>query len=243
MNKHLTDIIKLAEFDKQIDALIPQKAQARLEIDNLLKQKTSFLNQIQELESSIKETEHAMLNYDKIIQEESIRLEQIAKKHKEIKSEKELSSLNIEEDLAKEKITNANAEIERLTKQKSAKLEQKDSFSPKIDEIDSKVKELEVATKQKLDEIDKIQQKLSASKESLVSKMDSKITSFYEKIRRWAANTSVVPTFKQACGGCFIRLNDTIYTEILNGSEIVNCPHCGRILYDDAKLKKKAKEA
>ena len=61
--------------------------------------------------------------------------------------------------------------------------------------------------------------------------MDAKIIGFYAKIRRWALNTSVVPVFKQACGGCFIKLNDTIYNEINKGNDIINCPHCGRILY------------
>ena len=55
-------------------------------------------------------------------------------------------------------------------------------------------------------------------------------------LRRWAKNTSVVPVFKQACGGCFIRLNDRTYTEVLcDENSIITCPHCGRILYHTDK--------
>jgi predicted nucleic acid-binding Zn-ribbon protein len=28
-----------------------------------------------------------------------------------------------------------------------------------------------------------------------------------------------------------MKLNDKTYAEVIKGEEIVNCPHCGRILY------------
>ena len=33
------------------------------------------------------------------------------------------------------------------------------------------------------------------------------------------------------CYGCFLKLNDQVYLEILKGEDIVTCPNCGRILY------------
>ena len=76
------------------------------------------------------------------------------------------------------------------------------------------------------------QQEIFLQKEALVGKMDQKIISFYEKIRKWAKNTSVVPVTRQACGGCFIRLNDKIYSNVIRSDDITTCPHCGRILYN-----------
>jgi len=57
------------------------------------------------------------------------------------------------------------------------------------------------------------------------------VLAFYEKIRVWAGNTAVVPVKKQACYGCYMKLNDKTYSEVIKADEIVNCPHCGRILY------------
>ena len=65
----------------------------------------------------------------------------------------------------------------------------------------------------------------------MLTKMDQKIIGFYEKIRKWAKNSSVVQVKKQACGGCFIKINDKIYSNIMQSNDIVTCPHCGRILY------------
>lgn len=57
--------------------------------------------------------------------------------------------------------------------------------------------------------------------------------SFYEKIKNWAKNTAVVPVKKQACYGCFMRIDDTTYNKILKDDEINTCPHCGRIVYKE----------
>ena len=65
----------------------------------------------------------------------------------------------------------------------------------------------------------------------LLDQFDKKILTFYEKIKRWAKDTAVVPVKQQACYGCFIKINDKTYAEVLKGEEIVNCLHCGRILY------------
>ena len=61
--------------------------------------------------------------------------------------------------------------------------------------------------------------------------MNQNIIVFYEKIRRWAGNTTVVPVKKQACYGCYMKLNDHTYASVIRNEEITTCPHCGRILY------------
>ena len=43
----------------------------------------------------------------------------------------------------------------------------------------------------------------------------------------------MVPVRKQACYGCFMRVNDKTYASVLKQDDIVTCPHCGRILYKE----------
>jgi hypothetical protein len=61
--------------------------------------------------------------------------------------------------------------------------------------------------------------------------MNQKGLSFYQKIRRWAKNTTAVPVRNQACMGCYMALSDKVYAEVIRGEEITMCPHCGRLLY------------
>ena len=76
-------------------------------------------------------------------------------------------------------------------------------------------------------------------KTKLVGEMNQKVLGFYEKIRKWAKNTAVVPVKKQACYGCFMKIYDKTYLAVIKGEEIVTCPHCGRILYKELEEAKK----
>lgn len=244
MNKHLRDLIEVANFDKQIDDLGPKIDEVRKELDEKIRQKNQILKNIENLNQEYNSINLEIAHHDRNIQETSLKLDTIAKKQKDIKTERELRALDIEEDIAKENMTHSNNEIQRLEAVKNAKEEEKANFESQIQSLQEEIDVLESQTQSKVQEIKAIQQNLFDQKEALVAQMDSKITSFYAKIRRWALNTSVVPVFKQACGGCFIRLNDTIYAEILKGNDIINCPHCGRILYvptDKAKVSSKTK--
>lgn len=231
MNKHLKDLIQIAYFDKQIDDLEPKIAQVRYELDEKIKQEKDMLKHIEKLGEQSRHIDTEIARHDANIQEISAKLEQIAKKQKDIKTEKEMRALDVETDIAKENMTHSNAEIQRLEALKESHQKESQSYAPKLEVLQVSIKELEAQTQEQVDNIKKEQKKLFDQKEALIAKMDAKIVGFYAKIRRWAQNSSVVPVFKQACGGCFIRLNDTIYNEILKGNSIVNCPHCGRILY------------
>lgn len=238
MNKHLQELIQVANFDKQIDDLVPKIALVRQELDHNIMEESKTLKLIEKLKEECNSIELEIANHDRNIQEANAKLESIAKKQKEVKSEKEFRALDVETDIAKENLTNSNNEIERLEALKNAKEEEQASFKPKLETLKNAILTLQEQTKGKVDEIKQVQQELFDKKQSLVEQMDNKITSFYAKIRRWAGNTSVVPVFKQACGGCFIRLSDTAYSEILKGQDIISCPHCGRILYNSESAPK-----
>ena len=82
-----------------------------------------------------------------------------------------------------------------------------------------------------LDEDDCKGKVIFGKKEILVGEMNQKGLSFYQKIRRWAKNTTAVPVRNQACMGCYMAISDKVYSDIIKGEEIVTCPHCGRLLY------------
>ena len=67
--------------------------------------------------------------------------------------------------------------------------------------------------------------------DELMKSMDSNIYKYYEKIKKWAGNSAVSPVRKQACMGCYMKINDKTYADVIKAEEIVSCPHCGRVLY------------
>ncbi len=83
----------------------------------------------------------------------------------------------------------------------------------------------------RMERIEKQRRELFLKRETKIRTIDQKVLAFYEKIRRWSKNSAVVPVRKQACYGCYMKLNDSSYAEVIRAEEICTCHHCGRILY------------
>ena len=231
MNKYLKELIDVSLLDKEIDLMEPKIEQIKRELNLKLYHKEIKNLDIANLQEQKEALRLQMQKSNESLHTQGARLEEISKKMSEVKTEKELKALNIEEELAREQITYQNSEINRLEAQIASVDEKIQAIQEEIVKIDADIVEIEKDVASALEEIRKEQEVISKKKAVIVEKMDQKIVLFYEKIRKWAKNTSVVPVYKQACGGCFIRISDRVYSEVLKGDDIITCPHCGRILY------------
>jgi predicted nucleic acid-binding Zn-ribbon protein len=235
MNKHLENLINLSEIDRQIDSFGPKIEAIKEDLNAVLAKKAEQESKKEELEASIKEDDIKIEKNDTHLKELNVKIEEIAQKNSSVKTEKEAKALALEEEIAKEQITFANDEIERLQKLKENKAESISEIEKELEELASEAKEQEEKVSSVLEDVEKERESVFNSKQELTAKMDSKILSFYQKIRRWAGNTTVVEVNKQACYGCFIKLNDKTYAEVIKADDIITCPHCGRVIYYKAE--------
>ena len=231
MNKYLEDLIKLSKYDTSISQFEPK-------IENQKSKLATFVETAEAIKVGINAT---YLEIDDLkskrtknnihLSELKSKLDSIAKKNKDVTNEKELKALQLEEEIAKEQVNFANEEIERLDKLTAAKDEKLKELQEKLKTEEEDIKEIKVVVEDSIAEINNERNEVYAKRSELLSQFDNKILTFYEKIKRWAKDTAVVPVKKQACYGCFMKINDKTYAEVLRGEEIVNCLHCGRILY------------
>merc|ERR1711879_729963 len=168
------------------------------------------------------------------------KLDDISRKNNEVSNEKELKALQLEEEIAKEQISFANEEIVRLDEIAAAKEEELKELQGKLTEEEESIKEIQVAVDDAIEAINKERNVVSQERGELLEKFDNNILTFYQKIRRWAKDSAVVPVKDQACYGCFMKINDKTYAEVIKSEEIINCPHCGRILYKEVETTEEA---
>ncbi|MBL0708423.1 MAG: hypothetical protein JJW00_05185 [Sulfurimonas sp.] len=231
MNQHLKQLINLSKVDKEIDAFEPQIEEANSKYEAALAKKKSIDTDIENLTNEIKEEQLKKHKNELHLAELSQKLEDNSKKTAEIKTEREMKSLQLEEEIAKEQITFANEEIARLEKIIEAKQEQVEVAKVSLDEVDSNLESVKSDVDKKLEVINKSRQKVFLQKEKLLASVNQKGLTFYQKIRRWARNTTVVSVEDQACMGCYMLLSDKIYSDVIRAEDITTCPHCGRILH------------
>jgi len=231
MNQHLKQLIDLSHVDKEIDAFEPQIEEANYKYKAALAKKESIDSDIDNLTNEIKEEEVKKAKNELHLAELSAKLEENSKKSSEVKTEREMKSLQLEEEIAKEQVTFANEEIERLEKIIELKKEQVEAAKESLVELDSNLENVKAEVDEKLEVINKSRQEVFIKKEKLISDMNQKGLTFYQKIRRWAKNTTVVTVEDQACMGCHMLISDKIYADVVRAEDITTCPHCGRILH------------
>ena len=231
MNKHLQQLIDLSIVDKEIDAFEPQIEEANYNYEAALAKTKSIEKDIENLSNEIKEEELKKSKNELHLAELSQKLEENAKKSGDVKTEREMKSLQLEEEIAKEQVTFANEEIERLEKIIEAKKEQIAAAEATLVELNASLESVKADVDAKLEAINKERQTVFVEKEKLLAEINQKGLAFYQKIRRWAKNTTVVPVEDQACMGCHMVIGDKVFADVIRGEDITTCPHCGRILY------------
>ncbi|QSZ42528.1 hypothetical protein GJV85_10560 [Sulfurimonas aquatica] len=231
MNNHLQQLIDLSIVDKDIDAFEPQIEEANYNYEAALAKTQSIESDIENLTTEIKDEELKKSKNELHLAELSQKLEENSKKSGEIKTEREMKSLQLEEEIAKEQVTFANEEIARLEKIIEAKKEQIEVAESSLKELTAKLESVKADVDAKLENINKARQEVFVAKEKLLGTMNQKGLAFYQKIRRWAKNTTVVVVEDQACMGCHMVIGDKVYADVIKGEDITTCPHCGRILY------------
>lgn len=231
MNKHLQQLIQIAQIDTESDALVPVMQEKRANLDKLLAQKLELIASQSRSSEEKEALALAIERNEANITDNNAKLEAISQRIKDGCSDREARGLAIEEDLAKEQLKHANNEIARLNKELESYAPKEQEIAQQLVELESQIAQEQQKVDGKIEEIKQSQQAIFAKKEKCITAMDQNIIAFYEKIRKWAKNSSVVPIKRHACGGCFIKLNDKLLSDISHSADIITCPHCGRILY------------
>jgi len=231
LNKHLNELIALSKNDQAIDSYTPQIEALNKKVARIQKKVDTAQAEIDTLNQDITDNKERIGSSEEQLTLLTQQLNDNAKKAKNITTEKEMKALSIEEDIAKEKRDFASQEIERLERVNETKKEILEEVSQKMVTLSSEYEAINEAVSADRAELEKEKGSLFGKREELSRNIEQKVLAFYEKIRIWAGNTAVVPVKKQACYGCYMKLNDKTYSEVIKADEICNCPHCGRILY------------
>ncbi len=233
MNKYLEQLVNLSQIDQKIDSYAPRIENINKNLNVKKEEILSIDEKVETIQTEIEELKSQISNTNSHIVEFGAKIKDIGKKSGSVKTEKEIKALNLEEDLAKDQLEAANEEITRLERIIESKLNYENELKQKKIEISKTLSELENEVSEELSNIEKDRNEVYTQKEDLLAKMNQKVLTFYEKIRKWAKNTAVVPVRKQACYGCFMKINDKTYANVIKSEDIITCPYCGRILYKE----------
>ncbi|MEK6705868.1 MAG: C4-type zinc ribbon domain-containing protein [Bdellovibrionota bacterium] len=233
--------VPIAEQLKVLESL----QESDLKLDNLKKNRATIPPELKALEESLAKTRSLIeakdaeiaeadkvirqaraaleLNHDRLTRSGS-RLELVQNSHEFQAISKEIEQLNKLNASFTEQVKTSEAIIEkirveldelsvRLSKDQQERDIQASSVSNHYAQIDTDIGEL------------------SKKRAELVSKIDPRVFTQYERVRNARGGLGIVPALNGRCKGCNMIVPPQLYNQVQKSTEIYSCPSCYRMLF------------
>ena len=230
MKKLVKQLVDLQKIDSKFDALQLQKGDLPLMIEEAETERESKSTRKKEMEETIKKGEADRRMFQMEIEAGNEKLKKYEEQLYKVQTNKEYDAISLEIDTKK-------MEIKELENKILQSLEEEEELKGQIRELQKDVKKLEeqlVDHRRELDEI--VQQtrteerRLTREREKILTEVDKRYQSQYEKIRKAKDGLAVVAVKKNSCGGCFSAIPPQKIVEIREMHRLFTCEYCGRIL-------------
>tara|TARA_B110000438_G_scaffold52248_1_gene52482 strand:- start:5869 stop:6618 length:750 start_codon:yes stop_codon:yes gene_type:complete len=229
----LKALYQLQIIDSEVDKIRIVRGELPLEIEDLEDLLAGLKTRLDKLTGELEIITNDVLSKKNIILDASTLVKKYEKQLKNIKNNREFSSLTkeleykgLEIQLNEKQIIELQAKVlhkeEVINESKHQISEREQELSVKNKELAAIVKETEKEEKVLLKKSDKAQVVI-----------EERILSAYNRIRSKVKNgLAVVSVDRDACGGCFNQIPPQRQLDIQMHKKVIVCEHCGRILVD-----------
>ena len=224
----------LQQIDSKRDSINHIKGELPFEVqdleDNISGLETriaGYTNQTEELTREVKNKKEEIEQAKALIKKYEAQQDDVRNNREYDSLSKEIEYQKLEIELAEKRIKEFNAEIKTKKKQIEDTKELLDDRKVALEAKQSELAGIESDTAKELEE-------LQAQAEAAREKIDERLLSAYDRIRKNVRNGLAVVTVKRdACGGCFNRIPPQRQLDIRMSKKIIVCEYCGHILVSD----------
>lgn len=180
------------------------------ELENLKKQKLDTEKEVAEMEEGIKGSRQRLMEIKSNIEYKAM-LKEIAFKEDQ-RDQKETRVLELLELI--------EAQNQGVAEQTQRVQEQRELVERQSGEVEAQVTKLKAE-----------QAALEKQRKELRKGVPAPLVKRYEFIRQRRNGTAISPVYEGVCFGCHMNILPQQFIDLQKGVEIIQCPHCQRILY------------
>lgn len=220
---------QLAHFDGQVHQHRSAIASGKTREAMLEQQRREYAGEAQEKKTRLSELEET----NKVLQKEIEELQRQIKQHSgrlhDVQDNREYTALNDEVRYLRRQIENKEETILTNMELVEKSQAQWDSASSELEAKAAEIKaELERIRAERLQSAQAMEQ-AKKDLELYLDKLDVRTVTWYQR-RAQRQDQPVVWMNKDACGACHARLTPQMQLEVKNGTSLVTCQSCGRIV-------------
>jgi predicted nucleic acid-binding Zn-ribbon protein len=227
----LSRLIDLHELDKEIlaetqilNSLSEELRVRSQEMEDLKAEQGSVLAELQELQGHLREMEAEVADLEAGITASRQRLMDI---NKELELKAMLKEIAFREDQRDQKETRVLELLEQVEAQNQVIAGKEDILRELQAEYDHRAKEVAAEMKQR----EQQRALLEGKRVSLREGLPAVLLKRYEFIRQRRNGSAIAEVQEGVCLGCHMNILPQQFIDLMKGEEILQCPHCLRILY------------
>lgn len=233
VEEKLIAVLTLQKIDSKIDEIQTLKGELPMEVKDLEDEIEGLQTRVNNIDAEIDSINKFIVQKTDAKKDAQALIKKYEKQQDNVKNNREFEAINKEMEMQELEVRLNEKHI------KDAGFELKDREAQRNRTLD-KINDLRDALKTKKTELEKIITETEKEEKQLVvksdeakEKVDSRLLTGYERIRKSYKNgLAVVPIMRDSCGGCFNIIPPQRQSEIRQRKKIIVCEHCGRLLVD-----------
>ena len=234
MQEKILALYELQKIDSKIDEINKVKGELPLEVQDLEDEMAGMKTRIEHINAEIEELNTLTKQRKREVDQAKIMIGNYKEQKNNVRNNREFDAITKEIEYQELEIELAEKRLKEYAagvKIKKAQLEEAEAQSKeRLADLGAKKAELEGIEA----ETAPLVAEYSVQGEGVKAKIDERLLSAYDRIRRNVRNGLAVVTVKRdACGGCFNRIPPQRQVDIRQGKKIIICEYCGRILVAD----------
>ena len=234
MQEKILALYELQRIDSKIDEINKVKGDLPLEVQDLEDEMAGMQTRIDKINGEIEELNTLTKQRKRETDQAKIMIANYKEQQNNVRNNREYDAITKEIEYQELEIELAEKRLKEYAagiKTKKTLLEEAEALGQeRAADLEAKKSELEGIEAETAPQV----AEFSAQAEKIKAKIDERLLTAYDRIRRNVRNGLAVVTVKRdACGGCYNRIPPQRQVDIRQGKKIIICEYCGRILVDD----------
>ena len=227
-------LYELQKIDSQIDEINKVKGELPLEVQDLEDEIEGLNTRIENINGEVEEFNSLTKQRKREIDQAKIQISHYKEQQNNVRNNREFDAITKEIEYQELEIELAEKRLKEYSvaiKNKKAQLESAEAVvADRAMDLAAKKSELESIEAETADQVAALEAKAEKAK----VKIDERLLTAYNRIRRSVRNGLAVVTVKRdACGGCYNRIPPQRQVDVRQGKKLIVCEYCGRILVAD----------
>ena len=233
VEEKLRALFALQTIDSKTDEIHRQCGELPLEVQDKEDELVGRETRISKYKNEIVACEKEIAQYKNDIEVAKDNIKKYEEQQMQVRNNRQFDSITKEIEFQRLDIdfkTKKIREVQMTMVTKKTKLEEEqEKYAECQKELDRKKGELDSI----IESTRKDEEALGKKRETLTGKVEERLLTAYERIRKGHKNgLAIVRVMREACGGCFNKIPPQRQLDIKMHKKIIVCEYCGRILID-----------